>query len=332
MAQFGTTDRVFDQDVRPHIKFEGEVERYPTDPALGLNYIHEWNDPRGCGVKWYTCTLQGCKSAWGKSFEMCAHLIGNKNKHSRNYLGSLGVPDYNSLTLDKLLDSAREQDKRERGFQLERDRDYDSIVRHFNDEQMYRELASRPKDWSHSKEEQKRLARVREEENYKSLMDVIIRGNKFVQVCEQGLEDPTDGALHYIQNCSKSSLASVKLAREQADNLQDVSQQESIKSHCTKLKSRIQKVEGEANFRVGVAQAVQSSLRPFYINASNPEKVKIPSKEKFDRQVAYLAGKVLKAELPRAERHNFEVHAVMKQNISQHVAQTMSVFPSLIDL
>ena len=85
------------------IKSRSLLQRYPTDPALGLNYIHEWNDPRGHGVKWYTCTLQGCKSAWGKSFEMCAHLIGNKNKHSRNYLGSLGVSDTNMLTLDKLL-------------------------------------------------------------------------------------------------------------------------------------------------------------------------------------------------------------------------------------
>ena len=71
--------------------------------------------------------------------------------------------------------------------ELEKDRDYDSIVRHFDDERMYRELSSRPKDWSHSKEEQKRLARVREEENYKSLMDVIKRGNNFVKVTSSTL-------------------------------------------------------------------------------------------------------------------------------------------------
>ena len=107
--------------------------------------------------------------------------------------------------------------------------------------------------------------------------------------------------------------------------LQDVSQQESIKSSCTKLKTRLQKLQGEANFRVGVAQAVQSSLRPFYINARNPQKVKIPSKEKFDRQVAYLAGKVLKAELPRADTHNFDVHDHMRKSISVLVDQVWSL-------
>ena len=71
--------------------------------------------------------------------------------------------------------------------ELDKDRDYDSIVRHFDDERMYRELSSRPKDWSHSKEEQKRLARAREQENFKSLMDVIKRGNSFVQVTNSTL-------------------------------------------------------------------------------------------------------------------------------------------------
>ena len=56
---------------------------------------------------------------------------------------------------------------------------------------------------------------------------------------------------------------------------------------CTKLKSSLQKVQSEANFRTGVSQTVQLSLEPYYINASHPEKVQITSKEKFDRQVAY---------------------------------------------
>ena len=106
--------------------------------------------------------------------------------------------------------------------------------------------------------------------------------------------------------------------------VQDVSQQESIKSSCTKLKTRLQKLEREANFRAGVAQAVQSSLRPFYINASHPVKVKIGSKEKFDRQVAYLAGKVLRTELQRAEHHNFNVDDQMRKNIRVLVDQVWS--------
>ena len=83
--------------------FYFSLQRYPTDPALGLEYIHEVNDPSGRGVQQYTCKLKGCKSAWGRSFEIAAHLIGNKNKHNRNYLQSIGVPDAIGLTQDKLL-------------------------------------------------------------------------------------------------------------------------------------------------------------------------------------------------------------------------------------
>ena len=39
------------------------LQRHPTHSALWLNHIHEWNDPSGYDVMWYTCTLQGCKSA-----------------------------------------------------------------------------------------------------------------------------------------------------------------------------------------------------------------------------------------------------------------------------
>ena len=78
-------------------------QRYPTDPALGLEHVHEWNDPARRGLIWYTCDQKGCKSAWGKSFEMCAHLIGNKNKHNRNYLANRGVFDAMGMTNDKLL-------------------------------------------------------------------------------------------------------------------------------------------------------------------------------------------------------------------------------------
>ena len=80
-----------------------DLQRYPTDTALGLEYIHEWSDGHRPGLKWYTCSLQGCKSAWGKSYEMAAHLIGGRMKHSRHYLNSIGFPDALNLTQDKLL-------------------------------------------------------------------------------------------------------------------------------------------------------------------------------------------------------------------------------------
>jgi ribosomal protein S15P/S13E len=34
----------------------------------------------------YTCSLEGCKSAWGDAEEMYNHLVGNKMKHNKNYL------------------------------------------------------------------------------------------------------------------------------------------------------------------------------------------------------------------------------------------------------
>ena len=60
-----------------------------------------------------------------------AHLI--RNKHCLHYLASNGVANINRPTQDKILDSAREQDMEERGFKLDKDRDYNSIVRNFND-------------------------------------------------------------------------------------------------------------------------------------------------------------------------------------------------------
>ena len=34
----------------------------------------------------YTCSLPGCKSAWGDSDSMANHLCGNKQKHNKNYI------------------------------------------------------------------------------------------------------------------------------------------------------------------------------------------------------------------------------------------------------
>jgi len=56
-------------------------------PALGLQYIHEWINPRNSDApRRYTCVLEGCKSAWGDSEDMYRHLVGKSMLHNKNYL------------------------------------------------------------------------------------------------------------------------------------------------------------------------------------------------------------------------------------------------------
>lgn len=56
-------------------------------PALGLQFIHEWINPRNPeSPRRYTCSLEGCKSAWGDSEDMYRHLVGKSMLHNKNYL------------------------------------------------------------------------------------------------------------------------------------------------------------------------------------------------------------------------------------------------------
>ena len=56
-------------------------------PALGLQFINEWINPRHHEApRRYTCTLEGCKSAWGDSEDMYRHLVGKTMTHNKNYL------------------------------------------------------------------------------------------------------------------------------------------------------------------------------------------------------------------------------------------------------
>ena len=56
-------------------------------PALGLQFINEWINPRNPEApRRYTCDLEGCKSAWGDSVDMYLHLVGKSMLHNKNYL------------------------------------------------------------------------------------------------------------------------------------------------------------------------------------------------------------------------------------------------------
>ena len=59
----------------------------------------------------YTCSLQGCKSAWGDSDSMANHLCGNRLKHSKNYIiYHRKDPRGASLTKNEVLDLSEELD------------------------------------------------------------------------------------------------------------------------------------------------------------------------------------------------------------------------------
>ena len=60
------------------------------------------------------------------------------------------IPQVSHFKKDEVTNACNEQDKIERGFHLERERDYSQIKRHM-DLEMYTELVNRPLDWSEKK-------------------------------------------------------------------------------------------------------------------------------------------------------------------------------------
>ena len=76
-------------------------------PFLGLEYITEYVDPGNPNKDpMYTCSLEGCKSAWGSASIMYNHLTSNKNKHNRSYLTKYyEIPN---LTVDQIFNKSRQ--------------------------------------------------------------------------------------------------------------------------------------------------------------------------------------------------------------------------------
>ena len=59
----------------------------------------------------YTCSLQGCKSAWGESDSMVNHLCGNKLKHNKNFIiYHMRDPRGASLTKNEVMDLSEDLD------------------------------------------------------------------------------------------------------------------------------------------------------------------------------------------------------------------------------
>ena len=84
----------------PKLSLKTKLER-SGEPALGLEYITEFINPQGNGKDhpMYLCSLEGCKAAWGTSFQMFHHVL--KVNHQRNFLKSIYPEDIKIETLRK---------------------------------------------------------------------------------------------------------------------------------------------------------------------------------------------------------------------------------------
>ena len=115
-------------------------------PALGLEYVTEYLNPRDDrDVPLYSCSLWGCKSAWGPIDDMQHHI--RNFKHIRNYFINI-LPDdkdmISQLTRNELISSAVKYEE-EAGGQDERNYGVILIVRNY---EKYCEIKHRPTNLS----------------------------------------------------------------------------------------------------------------------------------------------------------------------------------------
>jgi len=133
---------------------EGIKERLLSHegPIVGLEFVEEFVKPGD--TPYYSCILNGCKSAWGNSDDMFNHI---KNyKHIRNFFAHLHPDDdrINKFNKNELTKKAMEYTQRHETL-LAEDRDYDSIAV-CRDRARYKEISTRSKDWSEKKEKLKK--------------------------------------------------------------------------------------------------------------------------------------------------------------------------------
>ena len=118
------------------------------EPAIGLEYITEYLNPEmASDHPMYTCSLPGCKSAWGTSDDIFNHCI--KPKHHKNFFKKRNPEDRRIAGLSNadILIKAAEYEE-EHGGSEERDYTVIGVVRDYN---KYIELRDRPDDWSEKK-------------------------------------------------------------------------------------------------------------------------------------------------------------------------------------
>jgi len=132
----------------------------------GPEYITEFINPQGNEGKdhpMYLCSLEGCKAAWGTSFQMFHHVL--KVNHQRNFLKSVYPEDPKIETLrkpDVLLKAMQwEEQKFPNG-----EKDYSSIVQVIDHDQY---MAMRDRRFWHPAEENKDARLSQEKHNYARL-------------------------------------------------------------------------------------------------------------------------------------------------------------------
>ena len=134
-------------------------------PAIGLEYISEFINPNNYrDHPMYTCSLAGCKSAWGTSDDMIHHV--QNSKHQKNFF-RLKFPEDSriaGLTKDEILRKASEYEEDMGGPE---ERDYGEIIV-IEDLDKYMELRNRPDSWS-EKKAQLGLVGARANSNYELL-------------------------------------------------------------------------------------------------------------------------------------------------------------------
>ena len=136
---------------RPRVDVSQRLEELLADfgsPAIGLEYITEFINPRNPrDHPMYTCSLAGCKSAWGTSDDIFHHV--QNSKHQKNFFKKMHPEDPRiaGLTKDALLLKASEYEDQLGGPDC---RDYGNIIV-IEDLQRYLELRERPDDWSEKK-------------------------------------------------------------------------------------------------------------------------------------------------------------------------------------
>jgi hypothetical protein len=91
----------------------------------------------------YTCSLEGCKSAWGSASEMYNHLTSNKNKHNRSYLTKYyEIPN---LTVDQIFNKSLQVFEEKK---TENNNRVDVNIKQVSNSKQYKELKNRDLNWS----------------------------------------------------------------------------------------------------------------------------------------------------------------------------------------
>lgn len=124
--------------LRQRLDISGQV-------AIGLEYVTEYTNPRNpSDHPLYTCSLEGCKAAWGTSDDIFNHCI--QTKHLRNFFKKLNPKDSRIIGLNRaeILAMAVQYENEYEGV-YRGDSDAVRLVSKF---EPYVELRNRSKNWS----------------------------------------------------------------------------------------------------------------------------------------------------------------------------------------